>query len=362
MAYIFSISNPRPTALPAENFSFLLLVEVINFLQSQGYVTRGSSTYTMGFSATPDGVDRWSGQVYSDVVSSNADHVWHALESPIGHQICFEIWGTGGLTRSNIVFSVNKLEDAGAWRNVVSAIDRPQDITSIPDFGREITAGEWRNAGVGTGFYHIVLGDDFKNLTVMDILDTDSGGSGALLAINELTSPVVGDENHFVIMSSASATSGFVAASYIPPSPLAASPSNLVGRTNASITNFGLTTLTAGLTFPFDIMDAITGPDIFSGKEVEMPLGLWTDDSTKYFRSSIRDIRRVRQTGLTYGTTFDGLQRIVFGNLSFPWDGLTSLGQPDFQSQAYELNGSAAANSGVDVGISGRFNLGMEKI
>lgn len=110
-------------------------------------------------------------------------------------------------------------------------------------------------------------------------------------------------------------------------------------------------------------MDNWSTPEPFSGNELEVPLSIWTDDPPGYVRTALLDIRRTRanSTGLPLFTTFNGLTRIRIGNMTFPWDGVTSMGGPDLISEVVTLNASISSGSGV-TGQSAKFNLGMEKI
>ncbi len=107
------------------------------------YSTRGSSrTGSAGtaFSATPDGVDHWTGRTAAEAAAPGAGNVvWHDLENSLGHQVLFAVNPTAGQSAWITCFSANKLETAGAWRaGGTSALIRPADTTSTPAAGREL--------------------------------------------------------------------------------------------------------------------------------------------------------------------------------------------------------------------------------
>lgn len=148
------------------------------------YTCRGSSrngSLGAAFSATPDGVNYWSGKTQTEVAGAG-NPIWLVLQNSItGHQVVFLLGTASGPVSSILIaMSMNKFESAGAWRGGGSATGtRPTDTASSPITGRELatnagtftpqsTSNEYFNLFVrkdGNGFYCILFRDTTPDAT-----------------------------------------------------------------------------------------------------------------------------------------------------------------------------------------------------
>jgi hypothetical protein len=329
------------------------------FLKSNGWTTIGSSKIA-GFSATPDGVDHWNGTTYL-AAFSGVDKVWHVLENTLsGNQVCLEVNGGGGNAAFRITFSYNKFNASGVWRNAGSVTykQRPVDITSTPasgrEFGSQYKTDLWPSGSANSRIFFWTRFDGLAlGIANRYAATANTSTAGGMLWINKLTHQPETDTNPFVMLHNTNGGAGFGGTNYLQTTPT--TNERVVGRIDTSIVFFSTVSVSE---LSGDVMDFIVA-DPFTSGEIEVPIITWTPTSPKYVRMSIRDLYRVR-AGLSYGLTFNGLDRIVIGNFSFPWDTLTQINSgADVVSTVTPLT---AFTSGISGSIPKSFNLGLEKI
>lgn len=171
------------------------------------YICRGSSrngSLGAAYSATPDGVNRWSGHTQTEIAGAG-NPIWMTLESvKSGHQVCFLLGTASGPVSSiAVIFALNKFESGGAWRGGgTGTATRPTDVTSSPIAARELNtaalgfspqsvSNEYFNLWVrkdGRGFYAGLFRDTTPSLTA----------DGFLMGYFPLTEPFAADVNPYL--------------------------------------------------------------------------------------------------------------------------------------------------------------------
>lgn len=174
------------------------------------WVTRGSSrngTSGIVFSATPDGVDHWAGRTQTEAASVG-NPVWHVLQNvATGHQVCLLLGTTSGPASSiTVVFSLNKLEAAGAWRGGgTSTALRPTDTVSTPAAGRELNtnAGSLTPQSLSNEYFHLFNRKDGRGFYTMLVRDVtpDASSDGYYGGYFPFNSPFSGDANPYLAFS-----------------------------------------------------------------------------------------------------------------------------------------------------------------
>ncbi len=331
--------------------------DLANFLISMGWTCRGSSNRS-GFSATPDGVNRWVGGTDATVLNGLL-LVWMVLENDNGHQVCLEMCGGGGLAAFFCSFSLNKFETGGAWRTdggAIAAGVRPKDTSSSPAVGREISSvtkcDMWPS---GTADSRIIMWarEDHEGFGMVNRYNATAltSGSGGLCSVQKITLPAEGDDNPYVVMQNTNSGAGQQAATYILASPSA--QERIIGRLSTGLTYYSLVYLTGTA----DVQTSMTA-DPWTGGEIEIPMILWAPVAPKHIRAALPDILRVR-AGINYGTRIRDAERLVVGNWSIPWDPTQASpnAEADVASTVTPL--IAVSNTGGGAGSKG-FNLGME--
>ncbi len=355
MGYVFSV-NQVVTAGTFVTITYNHVMSLIATLLSAGWTCKGSSN-TGAYSTTPDGVDRWTGGTAAGLVAvSTSDKTWYVAESPSGLQVCFEIAGT--FAALYVTVSKNKLNVGNAWRTSPAALSRPTDTSSSPIGGREFTMAqsvEFLPGGTGgVQYQHNIVRDDGEGFIVSARRSVDSGNTGGLLFLGKLTAPEEGDDNPYVIYTDTS----FAYRSSNAPS---GASDTYWGRVGSSVVQMAPVLLGGSSTTSYNEAGNC-GPDPFSGKETELPFGLWTNAGSGYVRMSIPDMYTIRSAGspsLPYATTLNARNRLIHGCFTIPWDGSTDLGGADYPSQVLPLTAVQAGGSG---GRLKSLNLGLEGV
>lgn len=195
---------------------FLQLIAALHNDPVSPWTTRGSSrngTAGSAFSATPDGVDHWTGRTVAQAANSTV--VWHVLQNTAtGHQICFLIGTSSGAASDwTLIFALNKFETGGAWRGGGSSISvRPTDVTSSPTAARELNTLARGFSPQSTSNYHSNFnvrkdGKGFYAVAWRDVTP-DTTNDGFVLGYCPLTTPYVADANPYLAFIGNNATMG----------------------------------------------------------------------------------------------------------------------------------------------------------
>jgi hypothetical protein len=188
-------------------FSYLKGIVTTLKTGASPYVTKGSSSggSITAFSATPDGVDRWTGKTAAEAVSSSGP-VWHVLEDSFGVQVLLAIQGDASLPLVFFGVAKNKFETSGAWRNAgsVSEIVYPRDTTSVVDKDQDVIGGTgggiiypYSNSGADQRF-HVMRRTDAPGFYAVAVR-AGVEGDYYLGGFCKLTAPKTTDTNPYVV-------------------------------------------------------------------------------------------------------------------------------------------------------------------
>lgn len=367
-AYIYSVNNANNfVGQSFEQFQLKIIKWFLSTLKSAGWFTRGSSISGSAghiYSATPDGVDGWTGATDTQIFDG-ANVIWQVLEHPTtGAQICLT-WGTATNTLG-LIYAKNKFETAGAWRTSTAVGTRPTDVTSTLAVEREIplnASPSLRQWNFGINYYHIIARDDGAAAFIY----CDAPGSGvddpAVMGFAMLRTTNMDDTNPVVTWS---ASGGTAYPSYYQGTvtPIESRDTSVIGALHAQW--FGVIKATGcfGEFAPgtADLFDSLLPlADIFDGKGRLGPLTVWSSNSTPaYFRGTIPDLQRA-MTAWGNRDLINDKTFIKLGAYAFPWDGQTDMGgaarSASFLAFDVEQTAGGAGGEGVTA-----FWTAMEKL
>lgn len=354
-SYRFDVENIIPMSADSTNHRWTIVQGVIALMKTAGWSTRGSSTTgTAGtaYSSTPDGVDRWVGQTYTQAVDAGNNFIWNILEHTAGHQVAI-LFGRGTPNYCHFVVAKNKFETGGAWRNggSVSATVRPEDITSSPAQDREVVQNDVPSnflflSSLLDTYWHAVVRDDGQAIYVVAENSAASESFYSLWGIWKLQDPSSGDSNPWIAASAKGLTSanlGDVVAN-----------NNITGRIpTAAQRLYAITRLKIAGN---DILGSGNiGNDPFTGNERVSPIGLWTDVAPVHIRFTLPDLCYVPDS---WGNRdqFNGRTYTAFGVIGLPWDEVTNTGgtQHDADFIAADIvstDGGTSSPSALNVGV-----------
>lgn len=379
------------------------LVQMLKQCTVAPWVTRGSSRIDRSnvatYSATPDGVDRWTGfdgptnLMLNDAFDflgfpDGSSVVWHVLENTVsGYQICIMAGATNTAPALALILSKNKFETAGTWRaGGTSATVRPTDTASSPAYNREISTGRetggvvvsftFPSAGVwsqrlcnrpdGRGFYYWVI----NGLT-------ETTGNAYMMG----TAPVTGTpltlsyiQNNQIVLHSRQADLDNQAMNQASPNTnWSGGPLNysIKGMVNAVVKNFGIAQwdLVSG-TFA----GIVNGVDPEIGRRGLLPLLLYTESPSPgavrlslpdVYYSSIGISNPATEAFRTHNLEVSkprvlahlGVSRIVF-----PWPGLDVGAATADNRASYLITAGAEEPAPAAIVDPKKFNLGLEII
>lgn len=317
--------------LEDSSWNFMLaLLAALKSATGGAYTTRGSSSAgsISAFSATPDGVDRWTGKTVAEVLTST-NYAWHILEAPTsGIQVLLAIRNNGdGFMYIGV--AKNKFETAGAWRNAgsVGVTTSPRDETSVPEHERDVVPTS--PASISTprpthtgamARFHVWKRADGEGFMVVATEQTGAEDRFYLGGIFKLVDPRAGDTNPFIVICQQGGPGGCDSDLYDVAGP---GHADVFGRIPTDgIIRYSFAQLYAGER----IYDRATlGPSPFSGKYQALPVVLFSRAValTEHFRGTLTDVYRAHDSHATHDVV-NAAAQIIFDDLMFPWDGTTT--------------------------------------
>lgn len=207
------------------------LVHELKHMATAPWVTVGSSrdgndgiSNITVYSATPDGVDHWTGgaapltrkQVTTHLDTSTTT-VWHVLRQPLtGVEICIGLDPTtGGNVDSSWFLTVaqNGFSTGGvssSWRTAPTGPgypQRPQDVTSTPVANQEIPT-DGRNFLPGSTTYQIFVANrkDGRGFYAFVTNNFANGDLKGLISAHQITNPKAGQTNLWLALKATSET------------------------------------------------------------------------------------------------------------------------------------------------------------
>jgi hypothetical protein len=203
--------NQSITAPSASELRWAYILAVLAKLKNDPvapYVVRGSSrngSSGAAFSATPDGVDRWTGTTQAATAGAG-NPIWIVLQNTLtGHQVCFLLGTSSGpVSVVTVVFAMNKFETGGVWRGGgTGTATRPTDVTSSPVAARELATSGSTGLSPQTltnQYYNVSVRMDGKGFYASLFRDTtpDLSSDGNFMGYFPLNTPATTDLNPYL--------------------------------------------------------------------------------------------------------------------------------------------------------------------